>query len=73
VGAVWTTPNPTTNGKGDPSAKLHAGKFLVGSNGVIPPAAKSPTAKTTKAAAEPESAKLASPVLPGKTAQVKSQ
>ena len=36
VGAVWTTPNPTPDGKGE-TAKLHAGKFLVGPTGVIEP------------------------------------
>jgi len=90
VSAVWTTPNVTTDGKGDQTAKLHTGKFLVGPNGVVQPgsqngqpaknakqqqAAPQPinnqTAKSAKAG--PESAKLSSPGLPGKSAQVKSQ
>src|ERR1700733_2136503 len=37
VGAVWTTPNQTADGKGETTAKLHAGKFFVGSNGVVQP------------------------------------
>jgi len=71
VGAVWTTPNPT-DGKGDTTAKLHAGKFFVGANGVVQPSPQ--TAKNAKAVqAGPESAKLSSPALPGKAAAVKSQ
>ena len=75
VGAVWTTPNPSTDGKGDPSTKLHAGKFYVGSNGVIPQGSpKSVTARAAKPAAPgPESAKLTSPSIAGKASQVKSQ
>jgi penicillin-binding protein 2 len=70
VGAVWTTPNPT-DGKGD-TAKLHAGKFFVGGNGVVQPSPQA--AKNAKAVqAGPESAKLSSPALPGKAAAVKSQ
>ena len=37
VGAVWTTPNESPDGKGEATAKLHAGKFLVGPHGVIEP------------------------------------
>jgi penicillin-binding protein 2 len=37
VGAVWTTPNTTADGKGETTAKLHAGKFFVGPNGVVQP------------------------------------
>jgi len=37
VGAVWTTPNTTPDGKGETTAKLHAGKFFVGPNGVVQP------------------------------------
>ncbi len=74
VGAVWTTPNPSLDGKDETTAKLHAGKFYVGPNGVIPSAAKGQTANAAKPAlAGPESAKLSSPALPGKPAQVKSQ
>ena len=74
VGAVWTTPNPATDGKGETTAKLHAGKFYVGSNGVVPQdSAKSQNAKTPKSPAGPESAKLTSPAIAGKAAQVKSQ
>src|SRR6202030_522658 len=29
VGAVWTTPNATADGKGQTTANLHAGKFYV--------------------------------------------
>jgi penicillin-binding protein 2 len=46
VGAVWTTPNPTPDGKGATTARLHAGKFLVGPNGVVEPSSqKDQTAK----------------------------
>jgi penicillin-binding protein 2 len=90
VGAVWTTPNQTADGKGETTAKLHAGKFLVGPNGVVQPGsqngqpkamkpgqgvplvAKKQIAKTATAAQTGrESAKLSSPVLPGKAAPVK--
>ncbi len=40
VSALWTTPNATPDGKGDATAKLHAGKFLVGPNGVIQPGSR---------------------------------
>ncbi|MGA9585620.1 MAG: penicillin-binding protein 2 [Terracidiphilus sp.] len=93
VGAVWTTPNATPDGKGDTTSKLHAGKFLVGPNGVVQPSQpnvkpatavkagqaslqspKNPTAGTAKPVqAGSESAKLGSPVLPGKAVSVKSQ
>ena len=75
VGAVWTTPNPSQDGKGDTSARLHAGKFYVGPNGVVAPgSANSQMAKAARPAqAGPESARLSSPSLPGKPAQVKSQ
>jgi penicillin-binding protein 2 len=75
VGAVWTTPNPSTDGKGDTSTKLHAGKFYVGATGVIPQGSpKSVTTRAVKPAAPgPESAKLTSPPIAGKASQVKSQ
>jgi penicillin-binding protein 2 len=87
VGAVWTTPDATQDGKGETTAKLHAGKFYVGANGMVQPGSqnvqqaqaapqspKNQTAKTAKPVqAGPESAKLSSPYLPGKAASVKSQ
>jgi penicillin-binding protein 2 len=71
VGAVWTTPNATPDAKGETTAKLHAGKFFVGPNGVVQPGSQNGPAKPVQA--EPESAKLHSPALPGKVAAVKSQ
>jgi penicillin-binding protein 2 len=75
VGAVWTTPNATTDGKGEETAKLHAGKFLVGPNGVVQPSPQSgQSVKAAKPAqAGPEAAKLSSPAMPGRAASVKSQ
>jgi penicillin-binding protein 2 len=40
VGAVWTTPNPSPDGKGETTAKLHAGKFFVGPDGVVQPSSQ---------------------------------
>ena len=45
VGAVWTAPNGGTNAKGEPT-KLQAGKFYVGSNGVVQSPDKAQQAKT---------------------------
>lgn len=87
VGAVWTTPNATADGKGETTAKLHAGKFYVGSNGVVRPpqngqpatnakSEQAPPQAAKKQIAKPvqaESAKLSSPALPGKAAAGKSQ
>ena len=72
VGAVWTTPDGAKNANGDQTAKLHAGKFFVGSNGIVPQqTAKKDAGKARKPA--PESAKLSTPALPGKPASVKPQ
>jgi membrane peptidoglycan carboxypeptidase len=50
VGAVWTTPSATVDGKGETTAKLHAGKFLVGQNGVVQPSPHSgESARSAKA------------------------
>jgi penicillin-binding protein 2 len=47
VGAVWTTPDGAPKANGEQTAKLHAGKFYVGPNGVVTqPAEKSPATKT---------------------------
>ncbi len=75
VGAVWTTPNTTSNGRGETTAKLHAGKFFVGPNGIVPQPARKPQIATTDIAAPVgrESAKLTTPALPGKATPVKSQ
>ena len=87
VGAVWTTPNATADGKGQTAANLHAGKFYVGSNGVVQPPWNGQPAKNAKSEQPPpqaaknqiakpvqaESAKLSSPRLPGKAAAGKSQ
>ncbi len=87
VRAVWTTPNPTTGQNGEQTAKLHAGKFFVGPNGVVPQQQPSQSSKSRTAAqtgtqagkaAKPaqltaQSAKLATPALPGKAASVKTQ
>ena len=35
VGAVWTTPNPAADAKGQPPTKMQAGKFYVGANGTV--------------------------------------
>jgi penicillin-binding protein 2 len=48
VGAVWTTPNQTPDGKGETTAKLHAGKFLVGPNGVVQPGSQNDQPKAMK-------------------------
>jgi len=66
--AVWTTPNPSPDGKGETTAKLHAGKFLVGPNGVVQPGSqKGQPAKPEKPdqaappAAKKQTAKAATP------------
>lgn len=76
VGAVWTTPDPTTGQNGEQTARLHAGKFYVRPTGVVP---QQPSSKTQAgsqigkpAKQAPESAKLAAPALPGKPAPVKT-
>ncbi|HMG87368.1 MAG TPA: penicillin-binding protein 2 [Terracidiphilus sp.] len=75
VGAVWTTPNPTPDGKGETTAKLHAGKFFVGPNGVVQPGSqKGQPAKTGQAArpavknqpAKKQTAKTATPAQIGR-------
>jgi len=89
VGAVWTTPDGAKNANGEQMAKLHAGKFYVGSNGeATQQTDKTQSAKGTHPVARsaqiassskptkpaPESAGLsAMPALPGKPAQVKPQ
>ena len=59
VGAVWTTPNQSADGSGESTAKLHAGKFFVGPNGVVQPGSQNgPSAKLVKPVqAAPQSAK----------------
>ncbi|MGA7241750.1 MAG: penicillin-binding protein 2 [Terracidiphilus sp.] len=58
VSAMWTTPN-TTPGGSETTTKLHAGKFMVGPNGVIQPGSQnSQSAKPARPdQATPQSAK----------------
>jgi penicillin-binding protein 2 len=59
VGAVWTTPGTTPDGKGERTDKLHAGKFYVGQNGDVRPSPQNgqfpKNAKTEQA--QPQSVK----------------
>ena len=63
---MWTTPDGAKNANGDQTAKLHAGNFYVGSNGIIPQqTAKKDAGKARKPA--PESAKLRHSCVAGET------
>jgi penicillin-binding protein 2 len=70
VGAVWTTPNNPASAGSDQTPKLHAGKFYVGPNGVVPrQPASGATAEAVKTVEAPrESARLAAPAMSNKAA-----
>ena len=65
VGAVWTTPNPNANEAGEPTAKIHTGKFYVGADGTVTGASQ--TGKGTK---PPQAASVAAKNQTAGTKQV---